>query len=144
MRKLILAALAATSLVSVGAHATSGKEVRHDQREVAKDVAQGRYQEAYEDQKELNRDLAQYRRTHYGIYDLPDYVWPDGHTYAPVAVGSTLDNVFWGPNYLLNDYGTYHLPLPGTGREYVRYGNDAVLIDSSTGHVVTVYENFFY
>ena len=144
MRKLLIAALAATALVPAGASAQSAREVRHDQREVNRDLAQGRYREAARDQRETNRDWRDYRRTHRNVYTRPAYVWPRGHSYAALSVGGILANAFWGPQYRVSNYGTYRLPAPGYNRQWVRYGNDVVLINVRTGRIITVYNNFFY
>ena len=158
MRKMLLAALAATVIVPVGANAQSAREVRHDQREVARDraevqrdLAQGRYREAREDaretrrdQRETQRDWRDYRRTHRLVYTRPAYNWPRGYRYRPLSVGAVLDRMFWGSNYRLNNYSTYRLPYPGRNRAWVRYGNDVLLINVRNGRVITVYNNFFY
>jgi Ni/Co efflux regulator RcnB len=144
MRKLLLAALAATVLVPTGAYAQSAREVRHDQREVNRDIRNGRYHEAREDQRELREDWRDYRRTHRRVYTRPAYVAPRGYRYRPVAVGAVLNRLFWTPNYRIGNYATYRLPYPGRNRAWVRYGNDVVLINTRNGRVITVYNNFFY
>ena len=144
MRKLLLAALAAAAFVPGVASAQSAHEVRHDQREIDKDIARGDYQEAREDQHELNQDWRAYRRTHRHLYDRSAYVAPRGYDYRPVAVGTSLNRAFWGPNYRISNYSTYRLPYPGRNRMYVRYGNEVLLMNTRTGRVVQVYNDFFY
>jgi Ni/Co efflux regulator RcnB len=144
MRNVLIAALAATVLVPSTVSAQSAHEIRHDQREVARDVNRGHYREAREDQQELNRDLRDYRQRHRHLYNRPAYVWPNGHRYTALTVGSTLDNVFWGPRYRISNYSTYRLPYPGAHRQWVRYGNDAVLMNRRTGRIITVYNDFFF
>jgi Ni/Co efflux regulator RcnB len=144
MRKLLLAVLAATAFVPAGASAQSAREVRHDQREINKDLANGRYNEAREDTNELNEDWRAYRRTHRAVFDRPVYVAPSGHIYRPVVVGTTLNDVFYGPRYRITNYTTYRLPYPGHNRAWVRYGNDVLLINTRTGRVITIYGDFFY
>jgi Ni/Co efflux regulator RcnB len=144
MRKLMIAALAATVLVPSGAYAQSAREVRHDQREVNRDLANGRYNEAREDQNELREDWRAYRRTHRSVYDRPIYRAPRGYTYNPLGVGALLDSAFWSPRYRISNYSHYRLPYPGRHRAWVRYGNDVVLINVRTGRIVQVYNNFYY
>lgn len=144
MRKLILAALAATALVPSGLAAQSAREIRHDQREIARDEARGRYNEAREDRHEQREDWRAYRRTHRNVYTRPVYVASRGYRYRPVTVGATLNRLFWGPNYRIGNYATYRLPYPGRHRAWVRYGNDVLLINTRTGRVITVYSSFFY
>jgi Ni/Co efflux regulator RcnB len=144
MRKILLAALAATVFVPAGASAQSAREIRHDQREINRDVRQGRYNEAREDRNELREDWRAYRRTHRSLYNRSNYIAPRGYRYRPVSVGVVLNRLFWGPNYRIGNYATYRLPYPGRHRAWVRYGNDVVLINTRNGRVITVYNDFFY
>ena len=143
MRKILLAALAASIVVPSGLSAQSAKEVRHDEREINKDIAKGHTQEAHEDQNELRQDWRAYRRTHPDVFNRPDFVWPNGYSYNALTVGATLADVFLGDQYRIDDFATYRLPYPGEHRAWVRYGNDALLISKRTGRVVTVYTDFF-
>ena len=143
MRKIMLAALAAAALVPSGVSAQSAKEVRHDEREINKDIAKGHTQEAHEDQNELRQDWRAYRRTHPDVFNRPDFVWPNGYSYNALTVGATLADVFLGDQYRIDNFATYRLPYPGEHRAWVRYGNDALLISKRTGRVVTVYTDFF-
>jgi Ni/Co efflux regulator RcnB len=154
---MLLLTLSTTLLVPSVATAQSAREVRHDQNEINRDkakeanqVAKGQYnraartrQETREDRHERNQDWRAYRRTHRSVFTRPAFVWPRGHSYRRLSVGATLDRLFWGSQYRLN-YGTYRLPNPGRNRAWVRYGNDAVLINVRNGRVVTVYNDFFY
>jgi Ni/Co efflux regulator RcnB len=158
MRKLLLTALAASALVPSVATAQSAREVRHDQREVTRDqrevnrdLAKGNLQEAREDaretrrdQRETNRDWRDYRQTHRNVFTRPAYRWPHGYRYRPLGVGATLNRLFWGSQYRINNYNTYRLPYPGRNRAWVRYGSDLLLINVRNGRVITVYNNFFY
>ena len=158
MRKLLLATFAATALVPSIASAQTAGEIRRDHREVAKDqrevnrdLAKGKFKEAREDaretrsdQRETSRDWQDYRRTHRSVFTRPAYVAPRGYRYRRVAVGSTLNRLFWGPNYRIGSYATYRLPNPGPNRAWIRYGNDVVLINTRNGRVITVYNDFFY
>ena len=143
MRKMLLAAVAAAALVPSGVSAQSAKEVRHDEREINKDIAKGHIQEAHEDQNELREDWRAYRRTHPDVFNRPDFVWPNGYSYNALTVGATLADVFLGDQYRIDDFATYRLPYPGEHRAWVRYGNDALLISKRTGRVITVYTDFF-
>jgi len=140
---MLLAAVAAAALVPSGVSAQSAKEVRHDEREINKDIAKGHIQEAHEDQNELREDWRAYRRTHPDVFNRPDFVWPNGYSYNALTVGTTLADVFLGDQYRINDFATYDLPYPGEHRAWGRYGNDALLISKRTGRVITVYTDFF-
>lgn len=158
MRKILLAALAATALVPSIAIAQTAGEVRRDQREVARDqrevnrdLARGDYREAREDARETRRDRREtqrdwrdYRQTHRRDFTRPAYVAPRGYRYRPVAIGATLNRSFWSSRYRIGNYNTYRLPYPGRNRMYVRYGNDVLLINARNGRVIRVYNRFFY
>lgn len=51
---------------------------------------------------------------------------------------------WWAPDYQLNDWWAYGLPIPPIGYEWVRVGDDALLIDIYTGRVVQVAYDIFY
>lgn len=157
MRKLLLAALAATALApSVAAAQThrevrrDQREVRHDRREVRRDVARGNYHEARQDRRELREDRHErredwrdYRRNHRSVFHRPAYRAPRGHHYRRVTVGYRLAPAFWARPYWV-DYNYYRLLPPPPGTTYIRYGNDVLLISLRTGRVITVYDDFFW
>jgi|CoawatStandDraft_6_1074263.scaffolds.fasta_scaffold01754_8 Ni/Co efflux regulator RcnB len=163
MRKLMIAALAATvmtpALVAAPAAAQSREEVRRDTREIQRDrrdlqrarqngdrrdVRRAR-QELREDRRERREDWRDYRQTHRNVYTQGRYAGPRGYRYRPVTVGHRFAPAYYGRNYWINDYARYRLPRPGYGyQRWVRYGNDVVLIDTRTGRTVQVYNRFFY
>jgi len=158
MRKLILAALAATALVPVAAEAQSAREVResardvrHDQRDLRQAQRYGNrhdVREAREDlrdsRRELRGDWRDYRRTHRNDYRRPAYVGPRGYAYRPVGVGYRFQPSYYHSRYWVSDYGRYRLPPPARGARWVRYGNDVVLINVRTGRVLQVHNGFFW
>ncbi|SFF74685.1 regulator RcnB of Ni and Co efflux [Novosphingobium sp. CF614] len=149
MNKLIMAALAAgvvlpSLAVPTLASAQSAREVRQDQREVRRDVRRGDYKEAREDRRELREDWRDYKRTHARVYHRPAYVGPRGYRYRPVVVGHRFAPEYRASRYWINDYGTYRLPRPRANARWIRYGNDAVLIDTRTGAAITIHSGFFW
>ena len=53
--------------------------------------------------------------------------------------------VFWRTrDYFLLDYIAFGLFAPPPGYVWVRYGDDALLIDTYTGEIVQVRYNMFY
>lgn len=157
MRKLMIAALAASALIPAAAGAQSAreavgaqKEVDEGVAEVAEDVAKGDMEEAREDMQEVREDAKEaredwmdYRKENPTVFDLPDYVGPTGYTYNPVSVGYIFTPDYRVENYLVSNYATYRLPPPIKGEHYIRYGNDVALVDDDTGRVVKVYPSFF-
>lgn len=158
MRTIITAALAAAALVPVAASAQSWHEVQQDRREVRQDRREleqaRRYgdrddrrdarRELREDRQETREDWRDWRRTHPDVYRGPAYGAPRGYRYRPVVVGYRFDPVYYGRNYWVTDYFRYRLPRPAYGAQWVRYGNDVVLVNLRTGRVLQVYERFFF
>lgn len=160
MRKIIIAALAAATILPAGAASAqsarevrqSAREVRQSERELAearrygdrRDVREAR-REVREDRRELREDWRDYRRAHGDVYRRGGYQGPRGYRYRPVSVGYRFTPDYYGRRYWINDPYTYRLPRPGYGyQRWVRYGNDVVLVDTRSGRVVQVYNRFFY
>lgn len=158
MRKIILAALAASIVTPGAASAQSYREVRQGQQEVRQgqrdlrqDLRRGDYREAAEtrrelreDRRELREDWQDYRQSHRSQYKRAAYVAPRGYTYRAVAPGARLNAAFYRDPYRLTNYAGYRLPRPGISQHYFRYGNDVVLVNIRTGNVIRVYNNFFW
>lgn len=66
------------------------------------------------------------------------YRWPGGYHYQRWSFGMTLPSVFWGQNYWIDDYQDYGLAYPPNGAVWVRYGDDALLIDRYSGEILEV------
>ena len=77
---------------------------------------------------------------HLGRY-YPPY---QGFYYRPLSIGFVLDQMFWGDNYMINDPRTYHLPPASPPYRWVRYYDDALLVDTYSGQVVEVMHDFFW
>lgn len=52
--------------------------------------------------------------------------------------GQILPRIYWGPQYLVGDYWLFGLEVPPVGCEWVRYGDDALLVDLATGEILQV------
>ncbi len=162
MRKIMIAALAAATLMPVvspgAAGAQSYGEVRRDQREQRqdrRDVQDARRdgnrgdvrdarRELREDRQETREDWRDYRRTHGDVYRRGAYQAPRGYRYRPVTVGYRFAPVYYGRNYWINDPWTYRLPRAAANERWVRYDRDVVRVDLRSGRVVAVLNGFFY
>jgi Ni/Co efflux regulator RcnB len=80
----------------------------------------------------------QYTRTETATkhYNAGVYVGPSGYTYSRYTVGERAPAMFLGGHYELTHYSTYGLETPPDGLTWIRVGNDALLIDGTTGEVV--------
>jgi Ni/Co efflux regulator RcnB len=74
----------------------------------------------------------------------PSYHRPSGWYYRRWSFGDFLPSLFWSSQYWISNYAMYDLPPPPPGAVWVRYGDDAVLIDRFTGEVIDVEYDFFY
>jgi hypothetical protein len=63
---------------------------------------------------------------------------PSGFYFNVWSFGDFLPRGWYGPEYLIVDPWLYGLPLPPPGFDWVRVGEDAILVDSFTGRVVQV------
>jgi hypothetical protein len=85
----------------------------------------------------------QYNRN---IYHLPRYYAPSGWNsgYRRFGIGFTLSSVLFNQNYWIDDASYYGLPDAYGEYRWVRYYNDALLVDTYSGEVVdTVYDIFW-
>lgn len=90
------------------------------------------------------RDYGNWRPPHRYRYQGPSYYRPQGWYYRRWTFGDFLPSLFWSSQYWISNWGLYDLPPPPPGAVWVRYGNDAVLIDRFTGEVIAVQYDFFY
>jgi Ni/Co efflux regulator RcnB len=81
---------------------------------------------------------------HHYRYRGDSWRWPSGHSYQRWSFGMTLPSLFWGGNYWISDYSNYGLAYPPPGTVWVRYGNDAILIDRYSGEILEVVYGQFY
>jgi Ni/Co efflux regulator RcnB len=72
------------------------------------------------------------------------YVRPVGWYPHRWVYGERLPRAFFAPNYFILDFAAFGLFAPWSGYEWVRYGNDALLIDIETGEVIRVEYDIFY
>jgi len=88
-------------------------------------------------------DWRRFRDSHRSIFHLGIYFDPFGYGYQPFDIGYQLQPVYFGQQYWI-DPAMYSLPYPPPGTQWVRYWNDAVLVDMYSGQVVDVIRDFFW
>lgn len=74
------------------------------------------------------------------------YAWrpPVGFYVHAWNYGDFLPRGWFGPGYWLIDPWEYDLPLPPPGFDWVRVGDDALLVDQFTGRIVQVVRDVFW
>jgi hypothetical protein len=89
-------------------------------------------------------DWRRWRDRNRSSFRLGFYLDPFGWGYRRYSIGSYLYPSYYSSRYWLSDPWSYRLPPAWGPYRWVRYHNDAILIDTWTGEVVDVIYNFFW
>ena len=167
MRKLVVTALLAATLMPVAAQAQSNQELRHDRREIReeqRDLRQayrrgdprdireqrGDVRDARQEYREdlRDRDRAWGRNDWRGWRDRnPNYyargTWNAPFRYTAFRPGLRIAPNYYGGRYIISDPWRYRLPRPGFGQQWTRHYNDVILVDTRRGYVVQVIRGFY-
>ena len=84
----------------------------------------------------VNRATYQHNYQAARSYKIGPYHRPAGWVARRWGYGDLLPRAYWGPQYLIGDYWLFALEVPPAGYEWVRVGDDALLIDINTGEVL--------
>lgn len=91
------------------------------------------------DRGNYQRNVRASDRFHYGAYNAPR-----GYHYQRWTYGEYLPSMYWSRNYWLTSWWMFDLPVPPYGYEWVRYGDDALLVNVYTGQILQVDYGVFY
>jgi hypothetical protein len=89
-------------------------------------------------------DWQDWRRHHRSHFHLGLYYDPFGWSYRPYSIGWRLWPNYYSSRYWINDPWEYRLPYAPPGYRWIRYWDDAILVDTFTGEAVDVIHNFFW
>ena len=91
-------------------------------------------------------DWNNYRSRNGNQFRMGRYAAPRGwdYGYRRFSVGITLSSLLYANNYWLNDPYAYRLPPAYGTLRWVRYYDDAMLVDVRDGYVVDVIHGFFW
>jgi Ni/Co efflux regulator RcnB len=89
-------------------------------------------------------DWRDWRHHHRSTFHLGFYFDPFGWGYQPFDIGWRLWPNYYSSNYWINDPWQYRLPYAPPGTRWIRYYNDALLVDMYTGEVVDAIRDFFW
>ncbi len=91
-------------------------------------------------------DWSSYRNRYGDRYRVGRYYAPRGwaYGYRRYSVGIVLNSLFYSNSYWINDPYQYRLPPAYGTLRWVRYYDDALLVDIRDGYVVDVIHNFFW
>ena len=89
-------------------------------------------------------DWRSYRNRYRSLFRLGRYYDPYGWSYRRCSIGYNLWPSYYGSSFWLNDPWKYRLPPAYGPYRWVRYYDDALLVNIYTGQVVDVIHNFFW
>ncbi|HET9811801.1 MAG TPA: RcnB family protein [Sphingomicrobium sp.] len=89
-------------------------------------------------------DWRRWRDHNRSIFHLGFYFDPFGWNYRRFNIGWRLWPSYYSSNYWLNDPSMYRLPYAPWPYKWVRYYDDALLVDTMSGQVVDVIYEFFW
>lgn len=89
-------------------------------------------------------DWQRYRSHNHSIFRVGRYYDPFGWGYRRLSIGFTLYSGYYQSNYWLSDPWQYRLPPVYGPYRWVRYYDDAVLVNIYSGQVVDVISGFFW
>ena len=89
-------------------------------------------------------DWRRWRDRNRSIFRLGLYIDPFGWGYNRWGIGSRLYPNYYRSSYWISDPWQYRLPQAYPPYRWVRYHNDALLVDTWSGEVVDVIYNFFW
>ena len=167
MRKLIITALMAATVLPAAAQAQSTGELRrdrhdirqeqreldrarrsgdrHDIREERRDVRDAR-QEYREDRADRDRrwgrdDWRGWRDHNRGIFARGS--WRAPFRYYAFRPGARIASPYYGPRFIVADPWRYRLPPARWNQRWVRHYDDVILVDTRRGVVVDVIHSFY-
>lgn len=112
-----------------------------------------RYENDRRNHREWNRDWRRdgrynwsgYRNSHRDVYRIGRYSSPyRNHYYSRLGIGVYLNSLFYSNRYWIDDPWQYRLPEVYGPYRWIRYYDDALLVDIYTGEVVDVIYEFFW
>ncbi len=89
-------------------------------------------------------DWRNWRNRHRSLFHFSFYYDPFGWGYQPYSIGWRLWPSYYGSNFWIDDPWQYRLPYAPPGTRWVRYYDDALLVDMWSGEVVDVIYDFFW
>lgn len=94
--------------------------------------------------KDRRYDWNRYRDRHRSTFRLGIYFDPYGYQYRRYSIGWAMWPNYYRSSYWLDDPWMYRLPPAFGPYRWVRYWDDALLVDIYTGEVVDVIYSFFW
>jgi hypothetical protein len=107
------------------------------------DYGRGQWNNRWRDDRRY--DWRSYRDRNASLFRLGRYYSPyNNWSYRRLSIGFSLWPLFYSDRYWINDPSYYSLPDVYGPYRWVRYYDDALLVDVQSGEVVDVINNFFW
>jgi hypothetical protein len=103
-----------------------------------------RHRWSHDWRRDRRYDWRDYRRRHRARFHLGFYFDPFGWRYHRYGIGWRLWPSYYSHRYWLHDPWMYRLPQAHGPYRWIRYYDDALLVNVYTGRVVDVIHNFFW
>ena len=150
MRMLIILGLMAAVALPGAASAQSRGEIRRDRADVREERQELRQAQRYGDRDDVREERREYRDARRELredrgdrrvsrYQAPYRNW----SYNRVPNGYQLRPGFYTSRYYVNDFKRRGLRQPGRYQQWIRYGDDLLLVNTRTGRVVQAIYNRF-
>jgi hypothetical protein len=132
------------------------QEVRRDNQDIRRDYRDARRDyrtDRRQDRRDWNRgwrndnryDWRRWRNQNRSIFSIGRYYAPyRNHRYSRFSIGIRLGPIFFSNRYWIADPWRYRLPPAYAGTKWIRYYDDALLVDLYTGEVIDVIYDFFW
>lgn len=129
-----------------GSEARRAPVVRQESRRPAVDLSQRTVASRWRNDWRRDRryDWRSYRSRHNSLFRIGFYYDPFGYNYRRFGYGHQLYPAYYGSRYWLSDPFMYRLPPAWGPYRWVRYWDDALLVDTRSGMVVDVIYDFFW
>ena len=111
---------------------------------VRRDRTSDRHRWSSDWRRDHRYDWRNYRERNRTIFRLGRYYDPYGWNYRRFSIGFNLWPSYYGSNFWLEDPWMYRLPPAYGPYRWIRYYDDALLVNIYTGQVVDVLNNFFW
>lgn len=146
MRKLILLSLMAAVAAPTAVSAQSRAEIRQDRREVREQREDLREARRYGDREDIRRERRDVREARQELRedrrDRRRYVAPYRNwNYTTLRPGYQLRPGFYSSRYVIANPAYYRLRPAARFQQWVRYGDDLLLVNTRNGRVLQVIRN---
>lgn len=156
MRKVMIIALMAATVLPGTAAMAQTRELHRDRQDIREEQRELRQAQRYGDRddvreerrdvreakREYREDWREYRKEHRNIYRRGD--WRSSYRYRTFRPGTRIERGYWAPRYVIANPWRYRLPPARGNMRWVRHYDDVLLVNIRTGRVIEVHRNFFW